>query len=312
MGGLAFMPQEMHIIAPPVQNVKKRKFLHEWEKEDSWSRDEYDDADDLDTGTTDAGKSQVESPHKLCIQATDQTRSDEKSNKALVTWTDVDVPEGSKISKTGAAVQRIRGTSQQHSAKLDLSRVKSKHKHHKNAGVPKESCTAAISSEEMMLWPPAVVVYNTRTGKTAEGVWDGMSGKEMDNYLKGIGHSQGKSRPVWGKQGHKGLVLVKYKPNLQGLQEAERLHKHFEVNRRGRQQWLHIKAKSSGNDSEPKDGLDFVHVDAATNENKRILYGFLAGPSDVENLDPGSKIKFAVQSKSEILERQHLLEKVID
>ncbi|KAH9304533.1 hypothetical protein KI387_008937, partial [Taxus chinensis] len=52
-----------------------------------------------------------------------------------------------------------------------------------------------------------------------------------------IGHTNGKAKSAWGKEGHRGQVVVQYQPSLDGLKEAERLHEHFKVSARGREEW---------------------------------------------------------------------------
>jgi hypothetical protein len=41
------------------------------------------------------------------------------------------------------------------------------------------------SSQERLLWPPTVIVENTRTGKAEDGRWTGIGNREMAFFLKG-------------------------------------------------------------------------------------------------------------------------------
>lgn len=41
------------------------------------------------------------------------------------------------------------------------------------------------SSQERLLWPPTVIVENTRTGKSEDGRWTGIGNREMAFFLKG-------------------------------------------------------------------------------------------------------------------------------
>lgn len=40
-------------------------------------------------------------------------------------------------------------------------------------------------SQERLLWPPTVIVENTRTGKSEDGRWTGIGNREMAFFLKG-------------------------------------------------------------------------------------------------------------------------------
>nr|DAD33683.1 TPA_asm: hypothetical protein HUJ06_012534 [Nelumbo nucifera] len=45
---------------------------------------------------------------------------------------------------------------------------------------------AAANKDDLIMWPPVVIIHNTNTGKGKEGRMEGMGNKSMDNKLRGI------------------------------------------------------------------------------------------------------------------------------
>ena len=60
-----------------------------------------------------------------------------------------------------------------------------------------------------------------------------------------MGFGAGISNVCRGKPANQSVLLIKYKATLSGLQEAERLHKHFDGSNHGRQELLRITANKS-------------------------------------------------------------------
>lgn len=44
---------------------------------------------------------------------------------------------------------------------------------------------AAANLDELILWPPLVIIHNTLTGKNKDGRVEGMGNRAMDNYIRG-------------------------------------------------------------------------------------------------------------------------------
>lgn len=44
----------------------------------------------------------------------------------------------------------------------------------------------AANREDLIVWPPTVIVHNTNSGRRKDGRMEGMGNKEMDTKLKGI------------------------------------------------------------------------------------------------------------------------------
>jgi hypothetical protein len=112
-----------------------------------------------------------------------------------------------------------------------------------------------------------------------------------------LGFSGGKSKSLYGKEGHMGLTLIKFANNPSGLKEAERLAEFLERQDRGRIGWSRAHAsRSVDSDQNPL----LVEMDIRTAEKKRILYGYLAIASDLDELDSDSRKRAFLKSRREI------------
>lgn len=47
---------------------------------------------------------------------------------------------------------------------------------------------AAANQEDLILWPPLVIIHNTITGKGKDGRMEGLGNKAMDSKIRGIMH----------------------------------------------------------------------------------------------------------------------------
>ncbi len=101
-----------------------------------------------------------------------------------------------------------------------------------------------------------------------------------------IEHAAGKPKSTWGKEGHKGQILVQYPPSLQGLEEADRLHEHFEKNGRSRKDWCRIQPFWHGlpGHDDLEEGPDFLRIDKETQIKQRVFYGYLATAADLDKV----------------------------
>jgi len=45
---------------------------------------------------------------------------------------------------------------------------------------------AAANRDDLMMWPPLVIIHNTNTGKNRDGRMEGLGNKTMDNKIRGI------------------------------------------------------------------------------------------------------------------------------
>ncbi|KAJ8483602.1 hypothetical protein OPV22_016087 [Ensete ventricosum] len=130
---------------------------------------------------------------------------------------------------------------------------------------------AQANREDLIIWPPTVIIHNTSSGMRKDGRVEGMSNREMDNRLKDLGFGGGKSKSIYGKEGHTGITVVKFANTPAGMEEAERLAEYFEKDNCGRKGWARAQASQFVDDE--KDPL-LVKADETTGEKKRILFGF--------------------------------------
>lgn len=158
---------------------------------------------------------------------------------------------------------------------------------------------AMENNQDLILWPPLVIIQNASTGKRKDGLLEGIGNREMDAQLEELGFPGGKSKAVYGRGGHQGTIIVKFSPSSAGLQEAEQLIKYFESNNHGRKDWLRVQS-STLNQENGEENPDLVETDEKTKLKKRVLYGYLAIAGDLEKLDVDTRKRALVKSKKDM------------
>jgi len=158
---------------------------------------------------------------------------------------------------------------------------------------------AMENNQDLILWPPLVIIQNACSGKKKDGRFVGIGNREMDEQLAELGFTGGKSKAVYGRDGHQGTIMVKFSPSSAGLQEAEQLIKYFERNNHGRKDWLRVQS-STVNQENSDENPDLVETDEKTKLQKRVLYGYIAIAGDLEKLDADTRKKAIVKSKKDI------------
>ncbi|XP_010277270.1 PREDICTED: uncharacterized protein LOC104611767 isoform X2 [Nelumbo nucifera] len=156
---------------------------------------------------------------------------------------------------------------------------------------------AAANKDDLIMWPPVVIIHNTNTGKGKEGRMEGMGNKSMDNKLRDLGFGGGKSKSLYGKDGHLGITLVKFAADQSGLKEAVRLAEYFEKEGHGRKGWTRVQSSQMGKDDENNPNL--VKVDEKSGEKKRIFYGYLGTASDLDKVDFDTRKRAVIESRRE-------------
>ncbi|KAJ6889682.1 hypothetical protein NC651_023431 [Populus alba x Populus x berolinensis] len=193
---------------------------------------------------------------------------------------------------------------------------------------------AGANQDDLIMWPPMVIIHNTITGKGKDGRLEGLGNRAMDSkntddifylganlrrsskligyfssssksitegetkYPEGpdLGFVGGKSKSLYGRDGHLGITLVKFGGDQSGLKEAVRLADHFEKDNRGREAWGCIQPLMFGKDDEKNPNL--VKVDRSGEKN-RILYGYLATVADLYKVDFETRKKVMIESHQE-------------
>ncbi|CAM8946722.1 unnamed protein product [Rhodiola kirilowii] len=140
------------------------------------------------------------------------------------------------------------------------------------------------STDYAIVWPPMVVVMNTRLEKDEKDKWIGMGNPELLDYFQD--YKAIKPRHSYGPQGHRGMSVLIFEGTAVGYSEAERLHKHFEAEGTGREAWDRRRA------------LFYPG-------GQRQLYGFLATKEDLDTFNMHSqdktKLKFDMKSHHEMV-----------
>ncbi|OAY55765.1 uncharacterized protein LOC110611995 [Manihot esculenta] len=155
---------------------------------------------------------------------------------------------------------------------------------------------AAANQDDMIMWPPMVIIHNTVTGKGKDGRMEGLGNKAMDSRIRDLGFTGGKSKSLYGRDGHLGITIIKFSGDHLGLKEAFRLAEHFEKENHGRKAWGRIQPITLGKDDEKNPNL--VKVERS-GEKKRILYGYLGTASDLHKVDFETKKKVSIESQRE-------------
>ncbi|KAF7842685.1 protein SUPPRESSOR OF GENE SILENCING 3-like [Senna tora] len=136
-----------------------------------------------------------------------------------------------------------------------------------------------------IVWPPMVVIMNTRYEQDENSKWSGMGNQELLDCFSEYAAS--KARHSYCPQGHRGMSVLIFEASTAGYLEAVRLHKHFKEQGRDREAWN-------------KCQNPFVQG------GKRQLYGYLASMEDMNifNRHCGgkSKLKFEMRSYQEMVE----------
>ncbi|KAG4984306.1 hypothetical protein AAZX31_10G235700 [Glycine max] len=156
---------------------------------------------------------------------------------------------------------------------------------------------AAANQDDLIMWPPLVIIHNTNTGKNRDGRMEGLGNKTMDNKIRELGFVGGKSKSLYGRDGHLGITLVKFAGDESGFKEAIRLAEHFEKENHGRKDWAHVQSQTLGKDDE--NNANLVKVDEKKGDKRRVLYGYLGTAFDLDKVDFDTRKKAVIESRRE-------------
>ncbi|KAF7145698.1 hypothetical protein RHSIM_Rhsim04G0059000 [Rhododendron simsii] len=89
--------------------------------------------------------------------------------------------------------------------------------------------------DRSIVWPPMVVIMNTRLEQHENDKWLGMGNQELlDSFSS---YSPVKARHAYGPQGHRGMSVLIFENSAMGFLEAESLHNHFQEQGTDRDAW---------------------------------------------------------------------------
>ncbi|XP_052192935.1 protein SUPPRESSOR OF GENE SILENCING 3 [Diospyros lotus] len=142
-------------------------------------------------------------------------------------------------------------------------------------------------SDHDIIWPPMVVIMNTRLNLDDNEKWTGMGNQELLNYFSS--YAAVKARHSYGPQGHRGMSVLIFENSAIGYLEAERLHSHF---------------KEEGTDREAWERNRVLFRPGG----QRQLFGYMAEKRDLDNFNlhsqGKSKLKFEIKSYQEMVVNQ--------
>ncbi|XVE98548.1 hypothetical protein REPUB_Repub03eG0115400 [Reevesia pubescens] len=138
-----------------------------------------------------------------------------------------------------------------------------------------------------IVWPPMVIIMNTRLEQDENDKWIGMGNQELLEYFSS--YAAVKARHSYGPQGHRGMSLLIFESTARGYLEAERLHKHFAEQGTDREAW------------ERRRVLFYPG-------GKRQLYGYMPMKEDLDFFNQHSqgksRLKFEMRSYQEMVVKQ--------
>ncbi|KAG6764459.1 hypothetical protein POTOM_031928 [Populus tomentosa] len=155
---------------------------------------------------------------------------------------------------------------------------------------------AQANQDDLIMWPPMVIIHNTITGRSKDGRMEGLGNQAMDSKMRDLGSVGGKSKSLHGRDGHLGITLVKFGGDQSGLKEAIRMAEYFEKDNHGRKAWGCLQPVTLGKDDDKNPSL--VKVDRS-GEKTRILYGYLATAADLCKVDFETRKKVVIESLRE-------------
>ncbi|KAL1336322.1 hypothetical protein HN51_030710 [Arachis hypogaea] len=136
-----------------------------------------------------------------------------------------------------------------------------------------------------IVWPPMVVIMNTRHEQDENNKWYGMGNQELLDCFSN--YAAQKARHSYGPQGHRGMSMLIFDASPAGYLEAVRLHKHFKEQGRDKEAWN-------------------LCQNPIVPGGKRQLYGYLASREDMDIFNwhcaGKSKLKFEMRSYQDTVE----------
>ncbi|XP_058210087.1 protein SUPPRESSOR OF GENE SILENCING 3-like [Rhododendron vialii] len=143
--------------------------------------------------------------------------------------------------------------------------------------------------DRSIVWPPMVVIMNTRLEQDENDKWLGMGNQELlDSFSS---YSAVKARHAYGPQGHRGMSVLIFENSAMGFLEAERLHNHFQ---------------EQGTDRDAWDRRPVLFYPGG----KRQLYGYMAEKQDLDLFNKhchgnkAARLKFETRSYQEMVVNQ--------
>ncbi|KAF9674971.1 hypothetical protein SADUNF_Sadunf10G0183200 [Salix dunnii] len=185
-----------------------------------------------------------------------------------------------------------------------------------NSSVPCDAITCApeilpdeeafAQKEDLMLWPPLVVIHNISMSYNNPEQQKVIPIEGVEAFLRGKGIVGGKIKVCLGKPADQSVMLVKFLGTFTGLGNAEKLHKYFEEKKHGREEFEHNTSNNSNNSNSWEEETQGGQLE------EHLLYGYLGIAEDLDRLDFNTKKWILVKSKKEIQELANAPVKIDD
>ncbi|XP_047330768.1 protein SUPPRESSOR OF GENE SILENCING 3-like [Impatiens glandulifera] len=135
-----------------------------------------------------------------------------------------------------------------------------------------------------IVWPPMVIIMNTKLERGEDDKWIGMGNPELLRYFDEYNPS--KARHAYGPQGHRGMSILIFDSSATGHMEAYRLSSHFQDQGTDRDAW-------------ERNPVLFYPG------GKRQLYGYMADKKDMDvfnqHCQGKGKLKYELRSYNEMV-----------
>ncbi|GKU91575.1 hypothetical protein SLEP1_g5435 [Rubroshorea leprosula] len=153
---------------------------------------------------------------------------------------------------------------------------------------------ALAQKDDLILWPPIVVIHNISMSNNMPQEQQVIPMEEVQAYLRGKGLIAGKVTVCLGRPADQSVIVVKFLGTFSGLANAEKLHKYFADNKRGRVEFQGIisgDGKSSSSTEKDNEGDKL---------EEQLLYGYMAISEDLDRLDFNNRKWSVIKSRKEI------------
>ncbi|KAM1175705.1 hypothetical protein EV1_027840 [Malus domestica] len=150
---------------------------------------------------------------------------------------------------------------------------------------------ALAQKEDLILWPPVIVVHNISMSDNNPQSWKVVSMEALEAFLRSNGLIKGRIKICLGKPADQSVLVVKFLGTFTGLGDAERIQKHFAEHQRGR---VDFERATSSN------GKIVEAAMQGDNAEERFLYGYMGIVEDLDKVDFHTRSWTVIKSKKEI------------
>ncbi|KAK9911974.1 hypothetical protein M0R45_035851 [Rubus argutus] len=150
---------------------------------------------------------------------------------------------------------------------------------------------ALAQKEDLILWPPLIIIHNISMSDNNPENWKVVSIEVLEAFLRGKGLIRGRIKICLGKPADQSVLLVKFLGTFTGLGNAERIHKYFAEQSRGR---IDFERAMSNNGKIVEAGMQGANVE------ERFLYGYMGIVEDLDKVDFNTRNWSLIKSKKEI------------